>query len=147
MAFGNWGGKVYKNNKPLPNHCDQIPSQLINLQQYQRIGHSQNLSVPNILNNAYHAVIGDSLQVLVLLYKYFIVAIYANGKPLYEKGDYLLDHKITKTKSIIQAEDITFFITENRNKNKIEVSFKDPEGNQWIGISGMGIGEGFEKWD
>lgn len=89
MAYSNWGGFVYCNEKPLHDHCDATPRQVLGMQpEYisymqhfvESIGHDP-------FSDMYHAVVGDAESgILICLRKSYIAAIITfddSGQPTF----------------------------------------------------------------
>ncbi|MEX1030441.1 MAG: hypothetical protein WDZ91_10445 [Paenibacillaceae bacterium] len=144
MAYSNWGGKVFLNNKPMHTFCDESPLDLLDLS-------SSNHRINLILNRTYHCILGNSLNTLALIYKSTVAAIIVNGSLIYEydKVCGIGQTKVTKkgNRSLqLLHKNKKFIIKKYGNRKKISVEFSDFEGANWIAVCGLEFGEGYEKW-
>jgi len=134
MAYGNWGGRVYRNGKHMPNHEDQTPYREKEL----KSGYEQAFSKEEGCN-PHHAVLGEK-RVRLCGYKDYPV-IYLDGE-VYPKTGPTLRFEEERLYEL-KIEGYKFKITPEENKINLELI--EPDGTKWTGFSGYMIGSGHEE--
>lgn len=150
MAYGNWGGKVWCDGQACHDACDTTPERLLTKQPGYETYWLHYIQAPDketLLQGMYHAVIGDAeAGVLVLLYKNYLshVLQLVDGKwvdvELPESRDEEAEFSPIPVGGIFISWCIDF------DPAAVHVEFTDAKGRKWRGLSGYGVGEGFEDW-
>ena len=138
MAYGNWGGNVFRNGERMTNWEDQTPYKETEV----AAGYAQAFLRNAVGLNPHHAVLGDkrvrfcgykSHPVLFVDGNEVDLAPYSKGKP----EDYFAPGEG-------EIEGYKFHWTMDDSPEMVNLTLIEPDGTEWIGFSGYGMGAGFD---
>ena len=138
MAYGNYGGNVFRNGKRMKNHEDQTPYRETELASgyQQAFGRKEGV-------NPHHAVLGEK-RMRLCAYKAGPV-LFLDGvevefeTPLDEDGD--PDYYVP-VKGDLEGYHFEWFFDDS--PERVDLLLIEPDGTLWSGFSGYGMGAGYE---
>lgn len=157
MAYSNWGGKVFVDNKPLHGNCDNTPCRVD--RGMRGFGTAYLLHFEDqpesIWEEMFHAIVGDTRAgILVCLYKNTIAHVFVKSEEREEEGlkPWYVRRPPEPCKDNgtefppLEVSGITINWYKSTDPNRVVVWFVDSLGRQWRGEAGYEMGEGYELW-
>lgn len=141
MAYGNWGGNVFRNGERMTNWEDQTPYK----ESEVAAGYAQAFLRSAEGFNPHHAVLGEK-RVRLCGYKSY-ARLFVDGQEVdlapYEKRTE--DMKAwDRAPGYGEIDGYKFQWTTRSDPERVDLSLVEPDGTLWSGFSGFGMGAGYE---
>ena len=136
MAYGNWGGRAYRNGVEVPSHEDNTPyrEDEIAAGYWQAFGRSDGIEPQ-------HVTLGGS-RVRLCGYKNYPV-LFMDGNAV-DLEPFKTEEYRYLTSGRGEIEGYAFEWEMDDDPSKVTLKLTEPDGTVWTGFSGYGMGAG---WD
>jgi hypothetical protein len=142
LAYGNWGGRAYRNGEHQPAHEDSTPHREGDVQAgyWQAFGRREGL-------DPHHVSLG-AMRLRLCAYKSFPV-LYVDGEKV-SLDPYTterMDDLGFKTSGYGEIDGYRFAWVQNTDPDRVNLMLIEPDGKIWTGFSGYCMGAGYDDDD
>jgi hypothetical protein len=159
MAYGNWGGWVYRNGVRMDAQCDATVRQVLGqaepyvmyFEHFMKKAREGALEKTdrNALDEMYHAIVGSpEAGLIVALYKDWVAHawVFEGGEAReVDAAGINVDYDDEEWQKEGTVGDVAYRVNRENDPHKITVTFTGRDASAWEGWSGYGIGQRYEE--